>query len=105
MIYVISLIFLFSFQIFPKTAKCTLTDYGPSGTKQIKDALCVLPLNIVNEKLYALLWFWFVGLALLSGLALLYRVIVFSCAEVRVWLLLAQTKKYVLLFMNNSNIT
>uniref|UniRef100_A0A6M2DL53 Innexin n=1 Tax=Xenopsylla cheopis TaxID=163159 RepID=A0A6M2DL53_XENCH len=79
-------------RIFPKTAKCTLTDYGPSGTKQIKDALCVLPLNIVNEKLYALLWFWFVGLALLSGLALLYRVLVFSCAEVRVWLLLAQTK-------------
>ncbi|XP_026466610.1 innexin inx2-like [Ctenocephalides felis] len=79
-------------RIFPKTAKCSFTDIGPSGTKQIKDALCVLPLNIVNEKLYAVLWFWFVGLALLSGLALIYRAVVFCCPEVRVWLLMAQTK-------------
>ena len=36
--------------------------YGPSGTIENKDGLCVLPLNIINEKIYVFLWFWFVFL-------------------------------------------
>uniref|UniRef100_A0A2A4K4P2 Innexin n=1 Tax=Heliothis virescens TaxID=7102 RepID=A0A2A4K4P2_HELVI len=39
-------------QFFPKLTKCWLRSYGPSGTLQMKDRLCVLPLNIVNEKIF-----------------------------------------------------
>ena len=46
-------------KIFPKLSKCTFHRYGPSGTIVNHDGLCILPLNIINEKIYVFLWFWF----------------------------------------------
>jgi len=46
--------------VFPKVGKCTWHSFGASGSIQTKDALCVLPLNIVNEKVYVLLWLAFI---------------------------------------------
>merc|ERR1711884_112479 len=46
--------------IFPKVAKCTFERFGPSGTIEVFDGLCVLPINIINEKIYIFLWFWFI---------------------------------------------
>jgi hypothetical protein len=37
------------------------------------DALCILPLNIVNEKIYIFLWFWLLMLGGLSTLVVVYR--------------------------------
>jgi len=61
-------------RVFPKVTKCTFHKFGPSGTVQKFDGLCVLPLNIINEKIYVFLWFWFVILALITGIQVLYRV-------------------------------
>lgn len=63
-------------RIFPRMTKCTFHRYGSSGDVQRHDALCILPLNIINEKIYIFLWFWFVFLAVLSGGLLVYRVFV-----------------------------
>lgn len=60
--------------IFPRMTKCVFRMYGPSGSIQNHDALCILPLNILNEKIYIFLWFWFIILSVLSGLALLYSI-------------------------------
>ena len=38
--------------------KCTFHKFGTSGEVEKHDALCLLPLNIVNEKVYIFLWFW-----------------------------------------------
>merc|ERR1712037_383299 len=38
--------------VFPKVTKCTFHKYGPSGTVEKKDGLCVLPVNIINEKTF-----------------------------------------------------
>ena len=53
-------------RLFPKMTKCTFRKFGPSGTVEKIDALCVMPLNNANEKIYVFLWFWFVLLAVLS---------------------------------------
>ncbi|KAL1131842.1 hypothetical protein AAG570_011453 [Ranatra chinensis] len=79
-------------KVFPKVTKCTFHKYGPSGTVQKFDGLCVLPLNIVNEKIYVFLWFWFVLLTLCTGLSLLYRAVVVISPQVRLYLLRARSR-------------
>merc|ERR1712179_621631 len=49
-------------KVFPKVTKCTFHKYGPSGTIINHDGLCILPINIINEKIFVFLWFWFLAL-------------------------------------------
>ena len=60
-------------EVFPKMAKCTFVKYGPSGTKENIDGLCILPVNILNEKIYILLWFWFNILAVVTAFHFVWR--------------------------------
>jgi len=75
------------FQIFPKTAKCTFKSYGPSGTIQTYDAFCVLPVNIINEKIFIFLWFWFIILATLTAVSCLVRIATLAVPKFRLFLL------------------
>lgn len=79
-------------RVFPKVTKCTFHKYGPSGSIQSFDGLCVLPLNIVNEKIYVFLWFWFIFLTLLSGLSIVYRICVVALPRLRLYLLRARSR-------------
>lgn len=76
--------------VFPKLTKCEIYKYGPSGSIEDFDALCVLPLNIVNEKIYILLWFWCFALIILSFLFLIYRMITLFSTNARKYLLKSQ---------------
>jgi len=78
--------------VFPKVTKCTFHKYGPSGTVQKFDGLCVLPVNIVNEKIMIFLWFWFIIVAVLTGAALIYRVAVVMLGSFRLYLLRARSR-------------
>uniref|UniRef100_A0A023F482 Innexin n=1 Tax=Triatoma infestans TaxID=30076 RepID=A0A023F482_TRIIF len=69
--------------VFPRVTKCTFHKYGPSGTIQRHDTLCVLALNILNEKIYIFLWFWLIILGILSGLALLYSTAIVLLPSIR----------------------
>ncbi|KAH8315490.1 hypothetical protein KR074_006957 [Drosophila pseudoananassae] len=62
-----------SSSVFPKIAKCEVLKFGASGTANIMDNLCILPLNILNEKIFVFLWAWFLLMALMSGLNLVCR--------------------------------
>lgn len=59
-------------EVFPRVTKCTFHKFGSSGSIQNYDALCILASNIINEKIYIFLWFWFIFLAVFSGVAVLY---------------------------------
>lgn len=69
--------------VFPRITKCTFHKFGPTGSIQSHDALCVLALNILNEKIYIFLWFWFIMLSVLSGLALAYSMAVVMLPSTR----------------------
>jgi len=69
--------------VFPKVSKCSFFKYGPSGSIERLDALCVLPLNIINEKIYIFLWFWFIIVASITGIFLLYRLSVLMAGGIR----------------------
>lgn len=67
--------------VFPRVTKCLFYKYGASGTIQQHDSLCILPLNIVNEKTYIFIWFWFTILSvLLLGLMVYRAAIIFAPA-------------------------
>lgn len=69
--------------VFPRVTKCTFHKFGPSGSIQTHDALCILALNILNEKIFIFLWFWLIILSTLSGLALLYSSMLIVLPSVR----------------------
>ncbi|XP_067136976.1 innexin shaking-B-like [Centruroides vittatus] len=69
--------------VFPRMTKCTFRDYGLSGDVQFHDALCILPLNVLNEKIYIFIWFWFIILAFLTIIVMLARILVLIAPCVR----------------------
>ena len=60
--------------VFPRVTKCSFFKYGPSGTVQTHDAICVLPVNIVNEKIYVFLWFWLIILSGITVFSVMYHI-------------------------------
>ncbi|CAG9840089.1 unnamed protein product [Diabrotica balteata] len=64
-------------EVFPKITKCTFHKYGPSGSIQYHDAMCVMALNIINDKIYTAVWFWFIFLFICSVLGLIWRLITY----------------------------
>ena len=57
--------------IFPRLVSCSMEVYGPTSSMEKISGLCSLPVNVVNEKIYLVLWFWFIGLTIISLLQLL----------------------------------
>jgi len=74
-------------KVFPKVTKCTFHKYGPSGTVVKHDGLCVLPLNIINEKIFIFIWFWLVFVAVVTGIFLIYRLFTLLAPHLRVFLI------------------
>jgi len=62
-------------RVFPRMAKCLFHKYGYSGSIERRDSLCFLCLNIVNEKIFVILWFWFAFLFIVTSCVLVYRII------------------------------
>jgi len=74
-------------RIFPRMTKCIFYKGGPSLNIEHHDALCILPLNVVNEKIYIFLWFWFLMLFCLTSLTILYRIAVIISPRIRGFIL------------------
>ena len=70
-------------RIFPRMTKCIFHKFGGSGTIQRFDAMCVLSMNIVNEKIYIFLWFWFIILAVITGVNLIFRIVQLFVPNIR----------------------
>lgn len=60
--------------VFPKVTKCHFFKYGASGSIQKHDALCVMALNVINEKIFTFLWFWYVLLIFVTFIAVIWRI-------------------------------
>jgi len=81
-------------EVFPKMTKCQFNRHGPGGDINNHDALCLLPLNIVNEKIYLVMWFWLIMLSIASSLAVLYRAACIFLPIVRTYLLWGESSKW-----------
>jgi len=70
-------------RVFPRITKCVFHKFGSSGTIQKNDAMCILALNIMNEKIYTFIWFWFIILAVITSLDFAYRAAILSLPSLR----------------------
>lgn len=70
-------VYAFTVLFLREVGKCTWYTFGPTGTIQDKDALCVLPLNIVNEKVYVWLWLTYIILVAVTSAALIGHMVLF----------------------------
>ncbi|SPP90105.1 blast:Innexin inx4, partial [Drosophila guanche] len=79
-------------RVFPKCAKCEVVRFCPSGSDSSMDTLCLLPLNILNEKIFAFLWVWFMTMTFLAGLKLFFRLITICHRGVRFHIMRARAR-------------
>lgn len=73
--------------VFPIYAKCDYTKIGVSGSITFHDALCMLTMNSLNEKIFTFMWLWLIGLAIVSMLNVCYRIVWFASSTLRLKLL------------------
>lgn len=81
--------------IFPRAAKCTFEPYGPSGSNEKLDALCLLPLNLLNQKLFIIVWILYILQIIISILNLFHWIIVSFSRKARIYILYEKTMKSV----------
>eukprot|EP00092_Neocalanus_flemingeri_P027253 GFUD01029555.1.p1 GENE.GFUD01029555.1~~GFUD01029555.1.p1 ORF type:complete len:412 (-),score=103.73 GFUD01029555.1:115-1311(-) len=69
--------------MFPRQSTCVFRVPGPGGDLKQVSATCLLPLNIINDKIYLALWFWLVFVSLVTGFNFLYRVLMYLYKDLR----------------------
>jgi len=74
--------------IFPRMTKCTFHKFGRSGEIEKHDAMCILPLNVMNEKIYIFLWFWMALLLVLTFLMVVSRFFIIVSPRIRAYLII-----------------
>lgn len=60
-------------QAFPTEVSCTIPNIGAAGGEQNHNGLCILSQNIINEKMYFVLWLYLVLLMMISLPYMLFR--------------------------------
>ncbi|CAL4123123.1 unnamed protein product, partial [Meganyctiphanes norvegica] len=73
--------------VFPRMAKCTYRLWGPSGTIVVRDVMCLIATNIINEKIYVFLWVWLVFLTTVTSLWLVWRILILALPVLRSFIL------------------
>lgn len=81
-------------KVFPRLTKCTFHRYGSSGDIQRHDAMCILPINIINEKIFIFLWFWFYFLGILTFFSLAWRVGTYVSRKARLFVFKHRAKLF-----------
>lgn len=72
---------------FPRITKCAFQATGPSGSLQEYDALCLMPLNVVNQKVFVIIWVWYILQLIVSIGNLIFWAIVYYSKNLRIEIL------------------
>jgi len=68
---------------FPTKVSCNLKYFGTSGGESSYNDFCILRQNIINEKIYFFLWFWFVAMFTLTACQLFVEICFLALPFVR----------------------
>jgi hypothetical protein len=87
-------------EVFPKQAACRYYRYGMGGGSDNRHAMCVLNLNMINDKVFLLLWIWFIFIMFMGTIRVFTRSFQLSSAKVRYFLMKVKMHQY---FENNAH--
>jgi len=81
-------------EVFPKVGVCNYQRYGRGGGQETKNALCVLSLNMINDKVFAILWVWHCILIFAGINRILTRSVQISSSRIRFFLMKMMMHRY-----------
>ena len=81
-------------EIFPKQAGCYYSRYGLGGGYDSRHGMCVLGLNMINDKVFVALWAWEYFLVFVGCFRILNRIFQLSSSKVRFFLIKLNSHKY-----------
>merc|ERR1719471_909873 len=76
--------------VFPTEASCSIPNVGAAGGEQNHNGLCVLTQNIINEKIYLIIWWYLSVLVILSVVFTCYRLCTLFFDQLRFALIYAK---------------
>lgn len=78
--------------VFPRVASCNYWKIGDSGSVVNVDLMCSLTLNAINDKIFLVLYFWFLLMAIMTIFAAIFRALVLVFPFVRLSMLMSGMK-------------
>eukprot|EP00092_Neocalanus_flemingeri_P002461 GFUD01002633.1.p1 GENE.GFUD01002633.1~~GFUD01002633.1.p1 ORF type:complete len:421 (-),score=78.51 GFUD01002633.1:86-1348(-) len=87
-------------EAFPRIASCDFVRYGSGGEQEKKNALCILGLNMVNDKIFLIIWLWYFILLIIGSSRLVYRICTVCFWKYRYLLIKWKIRRY---FQKNEN--
>ena len=78
--------------VFPTKVSCDVSTVGAGSGSQTNNGLCILSQNIINEKIYLVLWFWFIFLFCVAGFRAVYTAVIAMVPSVRASTLASLTR-------------
>ena len=88
-------------ELFPKQVACYYSRYGMGGGLDSRHAMCILGHNMMNDKVFLLIWVWFCFLILIGLNRAMTRSFQLTSARVRFFLMKVKMDRY---FRNNAHI-
>jgi len=76
---------------FPTKVGCDLKLGSTSGSGSTTNGFCILSQNIVNQKIYLFLWFWFVLMFVIGTFQMIYEIAVLAIPSIRSFIIARQT--------------
>merc|ERR1719397_2069517 len=79
---------------FPRIANCDYWRWGLGGRQESINAICILALNIINDKVFLVLWWWFLMLVIIGSVRIIYRVLQCRSSRLRYHLINMRMNRY-----------
>ena len=81
-------------EVFPKMAACKYHRYGMGGREDTRHAICILGLNMINDKVFIVLWLWHCFIVTVGIFRIFTRLGQLSSSRVRLLLMRMKLKRY-----------
>ena len=63
--------------------RCQFPSGALTGNLNVDHAMCILSLNIINDKIFLIEWFWFITLSVVSSVGAAFTLLTIACPSFR----------------------